>query len=337
MKKIFLFATACIFTSMFASCNSFGSGSQDDDARLDTVSYVAGITIGRQIESGIMPQLKADHDVIVNTIEKSLKGQESFMVGEVEISKKTLPEIGMKYFGPELGAKVQAAMSDTTGMTEVFDNPTDKEIASTILGVDLSSNLQNAPFDIHTASFIKALKDVHNGVEFMTDEQANDYLNNYFTVVLPAENDRLSKEWLAEIEKEDGVKKTESGLLYKVIEEGDVNAKAVNDEDVVKVLYTGKTRKEKVFDSNRWADMPQNRKDIIMAYQPDMACDNAIEFPLNGVIAGWTEGMKLVGKGGRIHLWIPAELAYGERGAGQNIGPNEALFFDVELLEVTSK
>ena len=117
-------------------------------------------------------------------------------------------------------------------------------------------------------------------------------------------------------------------------DEGDKNVKAKADTDVVEVLYTGKTREGKVFDSNRWADMPQERKNMIMTYQPEKARDNAIEFPLNGVIPGWTEGMKLVGKGGRIHLWIPSELAYGERAASPEIGPNEALFFDVELLNV---
>ena len=56
-----------------------------------------------------------------------------------------------------------------------------------------------------------------------------------------------------------------------------------------------------------------------------------------GVIKGWTEGMKLIGKGGKITLWIPSELAYGERGTGQDIAPNAALRFDVELLEVNGK
>ena len=58
------------------------------------------------------------------------------------------------------------------------------------------------------------------------------------------------------------------------------------------------------------------------------------EFPLNRVIPGWTEGMKLVGKGGAITLWIPADLAYGPRGAGRDIGPNEALQFEVEIVDV---
>ena len=61
---------------------------------------------------------------------------------------------------------------------------------------------------------------------------------------------------------------------------------------------------------------------------------DTIEFPLNRVIKGWTEGMKLVGKGGKIILYIPSELAYGPRGAGRAIGPNEALEFTVELIDV---
>jgi FKBP-type peptidyl-prolyl cis-trans isomerase FkpA len=77
---------------------------------------------------------------------------------------------------------------------------------------------------------------------------------------------------------------------------------------------------------------------MVKSHNPELVGkDSPIEFPLEKVIKGWTEGMKLVGKGGRISLWIPAELAYGERGAGQDIGPNEALYFDVELLDVTNK
>ena len=84
---------------------------------------------------------------------------------------------------------------------------------------------------------------------------------------------------------------------------------------MVLVNYEGKTADGNVFDSSYERNEP-------------------ISFPLNRVIKGWTEGMKLVGVGGQITLWIPSELGYGERGAGDNIGPNQALEFKVELLEV---
>ncbi len=346
MKKIFLTAAACIIASMFVSCNNKAESTTQEpevsvprctrpEVKLDSLSYVAGISFAKEIEMGIMPQFKADHSVIVSTIEESLNGKTSFKVGDVEITKENMNELAMQYFNPELREKVIAAMNDSTGNTEVFDNPTEKRIASTLLGMNIAMSTANVPFDIQTESFIKALDDVHNDAQIITDEKAKEIVNNYFNVVLPAENAKHSKEWLAEIEKEEGVMKTESGLLYKIIDEGDKNVKAKADTDVVKVLYTGKTRKDVTFDSNRWIDMPQESQEMIKAHQPDMAKDNPIEFPLNGVIPGWTEGMKLVGKGGRIHLWIPSELAYGERAASQEIGPNEALFFDVELLEVT--
>jgi FKBP-type peptidyl-prolyl cis-trans isomerase FkpA len=124
-----------------------------------------------------------------------------------------------------------------------------------------------------------------------------------------------SAEWLAEIEKMEGVQKTESGLLYRIDREGSA-VHATADDDTVEVNYEGKTRDGNIFDSS---------------YERG----ESISFALNRVIKGWTEGMKLIGEGGQITLWIPAELAYGERGAGADIGPNEALEFKVELIKVT--
>lgn len=125
-----------------------------------------------------------------------------------------------------------------------------------------------------------------------------------------------SAEWLAEIEKMEGVQKTESGLLYRIDREGSA-VHATADNDTVEVNYEGKTRDGNIFDSS---------------YERG----ESISFALNRVIKGWTEGMKLIGEGGQITLWIPAELAYGERGAGADIGPNEALEFKVELIKVTA-
>ena len=117
---------------------------------------------------------------------------------------------------------------------------------------------------------------------------------------------------------------------------GDETKKATSDSDRVTVHYTGRTREGKVFDTSIFANRPKEQQKMILEQNPAMAeADEPITFNLDQVIAGWTEGMKLVGVGGTIKLWIPSELAYGPRGAGGDIGPNEALEFEVELLDVT--
>ena len=137
-------------------------------------------------------------------------------------------------------------------------------------------------------------------------------------------------EFLEEYASRDGVKVMFNGVMYREITKG--KGDKPTPKAMITVHYTGKLINGKVFDSNRWADMSEERKRMAPEGK-----DSPIEFPLNRVIKGWTEGMKFIGKGGRITLWIPAELAYGERGAGESIGPNEALCFDVELISVTNK
>ena len=132
------------------------------------------------------------------------------------------------------------------------------------------------------------------------------------------QNAAESEAWLAEVEKQKGVKKTESGLLYRIDRMGDESIKPTA-QDRVKVDYEGKLRDGIVFDSSYERGQPA-------------------EFALSGVIRGWTEGLQLVGKGGQITLWIPAELGYGRYGNGGGlIGPNEALEFKVELHDVKTK
>ena len=106
---------------------------------------------------------------------------------------------------------------------------------------------------------------------------------------------------------------TPTGLKYMVLKEGTGDRPSA--DDTVTVHYTGELLNGQVFDSSVSRGEPAS-------------------FPLNRVIPGWTEGMKLVGKGGAITLWIPADLAYGPRGAGRDIGPNEALQFEVEIVDV---
>ena len=130
--------------------------------------------------------------------------------------------------------------------------------------------------------------------------------------------------------------------LYKVTKEGDAAKMAKDPRDVVRVHYTGYTREGKVFDTSIFKNRSKEQQEMMRKQNPDgfnedgtpKEADTEAEFPLNRVIKGWTEGLQLVGKGGTIMLWIPADLAYGPRGAGRDIGPNEALEFEVELIDV---
>ncbi len=120
------------------------------------------------------------------------------------------------------------------------------------------------------------------------------------------------KSFLEKFIKEGG-KTTSSGLAYKIIQEG--KGKVPKETDIVKVHYHGTLINGNVFDSSVERKQPA-------------------EFPLNRVIKGWTEGLQLVKKGGKIKLVIPSELAYGDRGAPPKIPPGSTLVFDVELLDI---
>ena len=120
-------------------------------------------------------------------------------------------------------------------------------------------------------------------------------------------------DYLIENAKKDDVTVTQSGLQYKVLEEGSGRQPAATD--TVEVHYTGTLVDGTKFDSSR--DRGQT-----------------IEFPLNGVIAGWTEGVQLMKEGARYEFTIPSDLGYGARGAGGVIPPNATLIFDVELVSI---
>ena len=129
----------------------------------------------------------------------------------------------------------------------------------------------------------------------------------------PEQNKAAGEAFLAENAQKEGVKTTASGLQYTIITEGTGAAPSATSN--VTVHYEGTTINGKVFDSSYKRGEPTS-------------------FPLNRVIAGWTEGLQLMKEGGKARFFIPAQLAYGERHAGPSIGPNSTLIFDVELIKV---
>ena len=195
----------------------------------------------------------------------------------------------------------------------------ESDTLSYAVGVDLGTYLQNlkksAGEVLNLKYVIAAINDIAKGKGTLDQEEAVNFLQEYFSVRIPAKKLAESQAFLAEVEKNNpNVKKTESGLLYEVIAEGS-EKKATDTKDKVRVMYKGMLKDGTVFDSS------YERGDTA-------------EFALQNVIKGWGEGLQLVGEGGKIKLWIPSELGYGAYGAGQMIGPNEALVFEVELFEV---
>ena len=195
---------------------------------------------------------------------------------------------------------------------------------SYLIGINFGSWLKGNNFgEINYNQMMKGLKDFVNAEGNMQDSTffkqfdvdpnlMQEVLDNFITkrrAYTAALNLEKGENYIAKFLKEDGALQTESGLAYKVIEPGSEN-KAVSDKDTVWVDYKGTLLDGTVFDEN---------KDI--------------NFTLDRVISGWSEGLKLVGEGGKVLLVIPGELAYGERG-NRGIEPNSTLIFDVTLNKV---
>lgn len=186
------------------------------------------------------------------------------------------------------------------------------------LGLSIASNLiSSGVTTINTEAFIDGLNTVFSGKmpEIMPDE-ANNILQDYFDKLQQAKGKEAKAEgekFLAENKKKEGVVALPSGLQYKILTAGD--GPKPKASDTVKCHYEGRLINGTVFDSSIRRNEPA-------------------EFPVSGVIAGWVEALQLMPVGSKWQLYIPSELAYGAHGAGQSIGPNETLIFDVELLAI---
>lgn len=197
-----------------------------------------------------------------------------------------------------------------------YTNETDK--ISYSLGLSIASNLISSGVKtINAEAFNDAMSTVFAGQmpEIMPDE-ANNILQDYFDKMQKEQGNAAKQEgekFLAENKGKEGVVTLASGLQYKILKDG--NGPKPKASDTVKCHYEGRLINGQVFDSSIRRGEPA-------------------EFPVSGVIAGWVEALQLMPEGSKWQLYIPSELAYGAHGAGQSIGPNATLIFDVELLSI---
>jgi FKBP-type peptidyl-prolyl cis-trans isomerase FklB len=222
-----------------------------------------------------------------------------------------------------LNLKTSTASATTTSLKSL--DTQDQKVSYSfglVFGKRMTSDLPDLDVDV----FVQGLKDAFNGKsQLLTDDQVGTILSEFQRDLQQkqleevqqagSENKQKGSTYLSENKQKEGVVVLESGLQYKILKEG--KGPQPGPSDVVKVHYTGSLINGKVFDSSIERGEP-------------------VTFPVNGVIAGWTEALQLMPTGSKWQLFIPADLAYGSNG-NRSIGPNETLLFDVELIDIEKK
>ena len=224
-------------------------------------------------------------------------------------------------------AMVTCGLVALSGASFAADAPelkTDKEKISYSIGMDIGGNLKRGSVEVDPDLLAKGLKDSYGGGKtVLTEDQARQTLADFQKAMMAKQAETMKKlseknkadgeKFLAENAKKEGVKVLPSGLQYKELTPG--TGKSPKTTDTVTTHYKGTLIDGTEFDSSYKRGQPAT-------------------FPVSGVISGWTEALQLMKEGAKWQLFVPAGLAYGEKGAGQVIGPNATLIFEVELLAV---
>lgn len=226
------------------------------------------------------------------------------------------------------GDKAQKKASKAAG----GDFKTLEDKVSYGLGLNIGQKLKSDGLDLNAKLLAEGLQDALNGAEpKLSDEELTEAFTQFQKVLVAKQAEAQKKEvarlkelaernqkegeaWLAENKEKEGIVTTKSGLQYKVLKEG--TGKSPSERDVVKTHYRGTLLDGTEFDSSHKRGEPAT-------------------FPVGGVIPGWTEALQKMKVGSKWRLFVPGDLAYGERGSPTGrIGPNQVLVFDVELLEI---
>jgi FKBP-type peptidyl-prolyl cis-trans isomerase FklB len=222
------------------------------------------------------------------------------------------------------GKGAPAAQSQAAPPANIPGLPTAKDRVSYAIGMNIGVGMHKDDLDVDPDMLLRGLKDgMSGGKTLMTDEQARAEiaeLRNQMMAKMQAktqqeseENKKKGEAFLAENKTKPGVIALPSGLQYKILKEGTGPKPTATDS--VKCNYKGTLVDGKEFDASEKHGGPAT-------------------FPVTGVIKGWTEALQLMPVGSKWQLFIPSDMGYGARGAGGDIGPNETLIFEVELLSI---
>jgi len=195
---------------------------------------------------------------------------------------------------------------------------------SYVLGQEIGNSFKEAPVEIDLDIFMQGINDSLKGRKSPLDADETNQIKQEFSrqvqenrqkqmAAISEKNREDGAAFLAANKNKEGVVTTDSGLQYKILTQGEGSTPKQNDR--VTVHYSGTLLDGTEFDSSYKREKPAT-------------------FQVNGVIRGWTEALQMMNVGSKYRLFIPADLAYGQRGAGRKIGPNSMLIFDVELLSI---
>jgi FKBP-type peptidyl-prolyl cis-trans isomerase FklB len=204
---------------------------------------------------------------------------------------------------------------------------TDKEKASYAIGLSIGKSMKKDSVDVDTAILARGVKDaIAGGKTLLTDDEAKAAMMSLqaglrkkqeaMLGALGETNKHEGDAFLAANKTQEGVTTLPDGLQYKILRAGDGPKPTANDSVVCN--YRGTLLNNKEFDSSYKRGQPAT-------------------FPVSGVIKGWTEALQLMPVGSKWQLFVPPDLAYGQRGAGADIGPNSTLIFEVELISIQAK
>ena len=216
------------------------------------------------------------------------------------------------------------ALSGAAFAADAPELKSEKEKISYSIGMDIGGNLKRGSVEVDPDLLAKGLKDSYGGGKtILTEDEARKTITDFQKTLMAKQAETMHKlaeknkadgeKFIAENAKKEGVKTLPSGLQFKEIAPG--TGKSPKATDTVTTHYKGTLIDGTEFDSSYKRGQPAT-------------------FQVSGVIPGWTEALQLMKEGAKWQLVVPSNLAYGEKGAGREIGPNATLIFEVELISV---
>jgi FKBP-type peptidyl-prolyl cis-trans isomerase FklB len=240
---------------------------------------------------------------------------------------QTAPATKPQTTAPKTPGTTPAKPRTATGTRAPLTLKTDKDKVSYAIGVNIGKSMRKDTVDVDPAIFSRGMKDALSGGKLLlTDDEMKVALTKLQAELHAKQEEAMQKtgeinkkagdDFLAQNKTKEGVVALPDGLQYKILKEGTGPKPAATDSVVCN--YRGTLIDGTEFDSSYKRGQPAT-------------------FPVNGVIKGWTEAVQLMPVGSKWQLFVPADLAYGNHGAGPDIGPNATLIFEVELLSIQNK